>query len=136
VDPGPVRPTPQPDADTAEFWAATLDGRLRIQRCSACQRYIHYPRIVCPWCMSDDLGFEDVSGRGVVYSYTLVHRAPAAFADEAPYLVALVDLDVGVRMLTRLVGVPTDVDVIDLPVQVTFRPMSDTAALPFFEPQP
>lgn len=130
------RPTPQPDADTAEFWAATLEGRLRIQRCRSCERFVHYPRVACPWCMSRDLRFEDVSGRGVVYSYTTVHRAPAAFADEVPYVVALVDLDEGVRLLSRLVGLAPDAVAIGMPVQVTFRPLTDEAALPFFEPQP
>lgn len=130
------RPTPQPDADTAEFWAATLKGRLRIQQCRSCGRFVHYPRAACPSCMSRDLGFEDASGRGVVYSYTIVYRAPAAFADEVPYVVALVDLDEGARLLSRLVGVTPDSVAIGMPVQVTFHPLSDDAALPFFEPRP
>ncbi len=134
MQPQVQRPAPQPDADTAEFWAATLEGRLSIQRCRSCGRFVHYPRVACPWCMSRDLGFEDVSGRGTVYSYTTVHRAPAAFADLVPYVVALVDLDEGVRLLTRLVGVAPDAVTIGMTVQVTFQPLSDQAALPLFEP--
>ena len=103
------RPYPEPDGETQPFWDAIAEGRLRIQRCRSCGRYVFYPRSVCPHCMAADLEWTDVSGRGAVHAYTVVHRAAPGFAEDAPYVVALVELEEGPRMLTRLLDVtPSD----------------------------
>ncbi len=126
------RAFPVPDAVSTPFWEGIAEGVLRIQHCQACGRYVFYPRAVCPHCTSVDLGWVEASGSGRIHSYTVVHRAPADYRDEIPYVVALVELDEGVRMMTRLVGVePADVRV-DLPVEVAIQ---GDPRLPYFRPR-
>src|SRR5258708_4223018 len=98
------KPYPVPDADTAPFWDAVAAGRLEVQRCQSCRRHVFYPRSLCPHCGGVNLKWVTVSGRGTVYSFTVVHRAPAEFQADAPYVVALVELEEGVRMFSRLVA--------------------------------
>ncbi len=95
---------PVPDADTAPYWEGVSAGELRLQRCGACGLAVFYPRAVCPHCGGDRLSWFTAAGTGTVYSYTVVHRAFGEFAAQAPFTVALVDLDEGVRMMTRIVG--------------------------------
>lgn len=94
------RPLPVIDDETRPFWDAAREGRLSIQRCGACGRHVFYPRSGCPHCHEGRLEWVDASGRGEVHSYTVAHR-PAGpwFGDRVPYVVALIDLDEGVRML-------------------------------------
>ena len=126
------RAFPVLDAVSTPFWEGIAEGVLRIQHCQACGRYVFYPRAVCPHCTSVDLGWVEASGSGRIHSYTVVHRAPADYRDEIPYVVALVELDEGVRMMTRLVGVePVDVRV-DLPVEVAIQ---GDPRLPYFRPR-
>lgn len=94
----------KPDAETRPFWDGIDAGELRIQRCSDCASAVFYPRSVCPSCFGDRLDWFTASGRGTVYSYTIAHRAFGEFAEQAPFTVALVDLDEGPRMLTRIVS--------------------------------
>ena len=123
------RPLPEADPETAPFWAAIAEGRFEVQRCEACGRHVFYPRLVCPHCGGGPLGWVAASGRGAVHSYTVVHRAPAAFAAETPYVVALVDLEEGPRLMTRLLGVePAEVE-IGMPVQVAIE---GDPPLPYF----
>jgi uncharacterized OB-fold protein len=82
---------------------ALKDGRFEIQQCSACAKHVFYPRVVCPHCGSDRLGWVAPSGRGVVYSTTVVRRKPA---DGGDYNVCLVDLAEGVRMMSRVASIP------------------------------
>ncbi len=125
-----ARPYPEPDGETRPFWDGIAEGRLRLQRCRGCARHVFYPRSVCPHCMSADLDWTDASGRGVVHALTVVHRAPPGFADEAPYVVALVELEEGPRMLTRLVGVAPPEAAIGMPVEVAIQ---GDPPLPYFK---
>lgn len=125
-----LRPYPQPDAVTQPFWDGIAEGRLRLQRCAACTRHVFYPRPVCPHCSSLELEWVDASGRGSLYSFSVVHRRPPGF-DESPYAVALVDLAEGVRMMTRLVEVSLDDLEIGQAVEVAIQ---GEPALPYFRP--
>ena len=127
------KPYPAPDAETAPFWDAVNTGRLDVQRCNSCRRHVFYPRSVCPHCGGVDLKWVTVSGMGTVYSFTVVHRAPAEFQAEAPYVVALVELEEGVRMLTRLIDVEASAVRVAMPVEVAF---SGEPRLPYFRPRP
>jgi uncharacterized OB-fold protein len=128
-------PRPRPDPDTAPFWAATLAGRLDLQRCASCGLVVFYPRARCPRCHGDALVWATMSGRGAVYASTVVHRpADESFAAEVPYVVALVDLDEGARLMARIVGCPPEEVRTGMPVTVRFRQVSDEAALPVFVP--
>ncbi len=102
-----ARPIAPADAVTEPWWDATREGRFTVQRCDACGNEQLYPRAICTSCGSLQLSLSDASGRGTVYSYTLVRRAPHP-AFEAPYLVALVRLEEGPVVLTNLIDVDAD----------------------------
>lgn len=129
-----ARPRPQPTEWTEGFWRACREGRLAIQRCDACGRLRHYPQPLCPRCRSAAWSWQAVSGRGVVYSYAVCHRAfHPAFAGAVPYVVATIELDEGVRMVADLRGVAPDEVRIGLPVRVCFERLDDEIHLPRFE---
>jgi uncharacterized OB-fold protein len=87
----------------AHYQAALNEGRFLIQRCGACGRHVFFPRSICPRCWSDRLDWVVPKGTGTVYSTTTVRRKPEAGGD---YDVSLIDLDEGVRMMSRVEGVP------------------------------
>lgn len=118
-------------------WAAAREGRLALQHCLDCGAYIFYPSFVCDHCLSTDLSWQDVSGRGTVESYTTVYRAFAEeFAPDVPYTVALVKLTEGVNLLSWLTGIAPEDIRIGMPVEVTFEKKSDTVSLHRFRPVP
>lgn len=131
-----TRPVPLPDEVSEPFWRDAAEGDLRIQRCRACERLQYPPEITCQRCHSDDLGYTPVSGEASVYSYAVVDRAfHDGFAEELPYVVALVALDEDptVRLFTNLVDVQAASVAVGMPVTATFRSVGD-AVLPMFCP--
>jgi acetyl-CoA acetyltransferase/uncharacterized OB-fold protein len=137
ADAGPsIRPPlPALEPETEHFWRACRAGRLEITRCRGCGWYVHPPRPVCPRCRGRDLGWEPVSGRARVFSYT-VNAQPWMPGVPVPYTIALVELaeQKDLRLTTNVVGcAPQDVR-IGMPVRVTFRELNDDVALPVFEP--
>ena len=124
---------PVPDADTKPYWDGIADGELRLQRCEGCGAAVFYPRAVCPHCFGAPLTWFTARGTGQVYSYTMVHRAFGEFADQAPFTVALVDLDEGVRMMTRIVDAAPGQVEIGLPFELPVRQIAG-AGLPCFRP--
>jgi uncharacterized OB-fold protein len=90
---------------TQPFWDALRDERVVLQRCGACDSWVYYPRARCPRCLSGDLTWHEVSGRGHLFSFTVTHQPTTfQFADEMPQLIAIVELDEGVRLTTTLVS--------------------------------
>jgi uncharacterized OB-fold protein len=133
----PSRAVPAPSDLTQGFWDAAKDGRLAVQRCSSCGYYNHPPKPLCDRCLSPDLGFEDGSGNGTVWSYTVMHqKSVAGFEESVPYVTALVELDEQPMLLlvTNLPGVPPDSIRIGDRVHVTFEMLNDDIALPQFVP--
>ena len=125
---GPVlRPVVSPD--TAFFWAGTAAGELRIQRCEGCGRLRHPPGPRCPACGAAKPGYQVAAGTGEVYSY-LVHHHPPVPGKQVPFVVALVTLTEGVRMVGELLGVPPDRVRIGLPVRAEFVRIDDELTLP------
>jgi len=127
-------PLPQPTPLSAPHWEGCRRGELRAQRCRACGTWVFIPQPACRACLSEDLEWAVSSGRGTVYSFSVVHRPPQP-AFEAPYVVAIVELDEGWSMLTNLVDCAPDAVAIDMPVEVVFRPMSEEITLPCFRPR-
>ena len=126
------RPRPHVDSDTRPFWEGTRAGELRLQRCRHCARVIFYPRSLCPECMSDDIEWFVASGKGSIHSFVVVHRAPPGFQDHVPYVVALVNLVEGPRMMSRITGAdPTSVEV-GQSVTVVFESLDEEITLPLF----
>jgi len=130
------RPLPKPDRDSEYYWAAARRRELVFQQCAGCRRFRFYPRAVCPDCMSDKFEWRRSEGRGVVYSFTVIHRAPTqAFRDRTPYMLALIELPEGVRMMSNLIGCdPAEVR-IGMPVKVAFEDASEEITLPMFRPE-
>jgi uncharacterized protein len=104
------------------------EGRLSFQRCGACERAVFFPRVICPHCGADALDWEPSTGRGRIYASTTVYAR-----GEKPYNVALVDMDEGVRLMTRVVGIPPDDVRIGMAVRVLVHREGDHA-LPVAEP--
>ncbi len=126
------RPVPVVNADSKPYWDAARAGRLVLQRCVDCRALRFYPRHVCPRCWSADVEWVEVSGRGRVHSFTVIHRPPSpAFAAHVPYVVALVDLEEGPRMMANIVGDDAFDVRIDDAVTVVFEDRGD-AKLPQF----
>ena len=129
----PNRPLPRPTPETQHFWDGTAAGELRLQRCRPCDHTYFPPQPFCPQCASDDIEIVRASGRGSLYSYVITHRAAPGF--EAPYVIAEIELDEGPRLLSNLVGIDPDPDVLplDLAVEVVYEPVGDIM-LPLFRP--
>lgn len=103
-DAAPAKPVPRPNADTRPFWDACNEGRLIYQHCRGCGRAQFYPRSACAACASADLEWRDARPEGTVHSFTVVHRAPSpAFRGDVPYVLALVDLADGFRMMLDII---------------------------------
>jgi uncharacterized OB-fold protein len=125
------RPVPVPSALTEPFWAAAARGELVVPQCSACGLRFFVPEPACPRCFSDTWEYTTTSGRGTVYSVTVVHRTPGA-GFETPFALAIVDLDDGPALLTHVIGCdPAKVE-IGMPVRVEFRRLTDEIVLPYF----
>ncbi len=123
-----------PEVDSERWWDGVRDSELLYQSCLDCGASVFYPRARCQYCFSDRLDWRQSAGRGAVYAVTTVHRAPKAFASRAPYVVALVDLSEGFRMMTNIVDCrPQDVRV-GMAVELTFQPDQDGRLLPYFHP--
>ena len=132
---GRTIPLPRPTALSRPHWDGCREGRLRVQRCDDCGAHVFIPQPLCSACQSSALTWVDASGRGTLYSYTVVHRPPRPEFD-VPYVVALVELEEGWHMLSNLVDCPLEAIAVGMPVEVSFRPASDEITLPCFRPRP
>jgi uncharacterized OB-fold protein len=131
----PTRIEPPADEVSEPFWEATRDGRLLVQWCLDCDGPVFFPRAVCPRCLGTALEWRPSHGTGTVYAATVEHRPQnPMMADRAPYVVALVDVDDGWRMLTGVVGCDPDEVVVGMRVTVTWEALSDGRRLPLFTP--
>ena len=133
--PAMAKAVPAATPTTKPFWDGTLAGELRIQRCTACAKHYLYPRTHCPNCGSAKTEWVKASGRGRLYSYVISHMAAPGWEGEVPYVIAVVQLDEGPRMLSNLVGMPADPAalVLDTPLQVVFEARGNMM-LPLFKP--
>jgi uncharacterized OB-fold protein len=116
---------------TEPYWEGCKAGELRLQRCTDCNRHQFYPRTVCSHCNSRQLDWVVAGGGGQVASFTVVRRAISK-AYTAPYVVALVDLDEGVRMMSNVVGVDPEMVTVGDRVTVDFEAWSEALSLPVF----
>lgn len=128
-----VRPLPLMEGLTKEFYDWCSRGELRFQRCDSCGTFRHIPRELCAECGSFEWTWTPTSGKGTVFTYTVVARAlHAAFLGATPYAAAVVELEEGVRILSNVVDCPAEQLRIGMPVQVDFEKQSETVTLPVF----
>jgi uncharacterized OB-fold protein len=123
------RPLPVPTELTEPYWRAAAEGRLVIQHCRDCDRWIHFPERQCADCGSDDLGWDQVSGRGTVATFSVVHRSFVAGFDGEPYVIAWIDLpeQPGLRVFGNITGCTPDAVRIGLPVELWFERRGEMA---------
>lgn len=130
-----IKPVPVPDNVTEKFWEAAKEKRLLIQQCGGCGARQFLPQSYCRSCLGENLEWIEASGRGKIYSYTVVHRPPTArFEADVPYVVALIELEEGVRMMSNVVGVNPEAVRVDMPVEVVFDEITPAISLPKFRP--
>jgi uncharacterized OB-fold protein len=129
-----VKPVPTIDGDTEKFWEGCKAHELRLPRCKACNHLFYPPQAMCPRCLSGDLDYTKVSGKGKVYSFTVVHQnGSRGFKEETPYVMAYITLEEGVQMLTNIIGSDPATVKVDLPVEVTFEDITEEISLPKFK---
>jgi len=127
-------PAPFVSPETAPFWSAAKERRLVLPFCIRCNHPIWYPKKFCGACGTLDVEWRQVAGEGVIYSYTDVHRGEGPYREVASYVLALVDLDAGVRLLTNIVKADPANLKIGQRVRVVFHDAGELAALPRFVP--
>ncbi|MCP4007066.1 MAG: Zn-ribbon domain-containing OB-fold protein [bacterium] len=125
---------PQPTPETQHFWDGTRAGELRLQRCRDCAQVYFPPRPFCPACTSRSVEVFAASGRATLYSYVINHRPAPGF--DAPYAIAVVQLEEGPRMMTNLVEVEQTPEALplDMSLEVTFQALDQEISLPLFRP--
>ncbi len=126
---------PQPTPETEHFWTGLTRRELLLQQCEACQHVYFPPRPFCPECASQSIRILKSSGKARLMSYIISARPAPGI--EAPYVVAIVELEEGVRMMTNIVGVPPDPEhlVLDMPLKVVFEQVTEECTLPLFAPE-
>lgn len=130
-----TKPLPRIDEESKGFWEACQRRELYVQRCRDCGALRHYPRALCPTCLSDRTEWLRCSGCGTVYTFTVTFQNQApGFRDALPYVMAYVDLDEGVRMLTNIVGCAPDAVRVGMRVEVVFEDVTPSITLPKFKP--
>ena len=130
-----AKPLPRIDEESKGYWEACQRRELVIQRCGACGTLRHYPRALCPRCLSDAVEWVRCSGRGTVYTFTVTHQNQApGFRDALPYVLAYVELDEGVRLLTNIVECAPEAVRIGMAVEVVFEDATPAVTLPKFRP--
>jgi uncharacterized OB-fold protein len=126
---------PIPDSDSAVYWEAAHRHEFLLQRCGSCEKFRFYPRSHCPYCFSGSFEWRQPLGRGTVYSYTIIHKTPApGFRDKVPYVLALIDLAEGVRMMTNIIECEPETVEIGMSVEIAFEDINDAISLPQFRP--
>ncbi|GIX46969.1 MAG: DNA-binding protein [Candidatus Tectimicrobiota bacterium] len=129
------KPLPRGEGYHGDFYRFCKQHELRFQRCADCQAWRHPPRECCPHCGAFAWRWEQVSGKGQVYSWTVVQRAlHPAFAEDVPYAVVIVELAEGVRLVSRVLDLPPQELRLGLPVEVVFVDVTPEVTLPMFRP--
>lgn len=132
------RPLPQPRTPEAKpYWDGLKEHKLMLPKCGDCSAVFFYPRAVCTECQSRNITWIQASGKGKLYSFEILHRA---FVREVkvplPYVLAMIELEEGPRLLSNLINIAPDPKVIacDMPVQVVFQKLTDDVTIPLFQP--
>ena len=131
------KPLPTPTAASQPFWNAAKEHRLLVQRSKRTGRRVFYPRLVSPFGPNDELEWVEASGRGIVYSFTVARRPTAPqWSEDAPYVIAIVELEEGGHMTTNIVDCDPDTVRIGMPVTVAFDDVTPDVTLVKFTPVP
>ena len=129
-----VGPLPKPTPESKPYFDGLKEHKLMVQRCRECDETYFYPRPFCPSCFSFDVEWFQASGKGTLYSFVINHRPPPGF--DAPYVIAVVELEEGPRMMTNLIGIEPDPELVncDMPVEIVYDDVTEEVTLPKFRP--
>ena len=119
---------PDINMETAVYWESAKNGKLLVKTCNACGKLHYYPRTICPHCLSSDTDWVEASGKGTIYTYSVMRRT------ETPYVIAYVTLEEGVTMLSNIVECDVDGVAVGQTVEVVFRDTEGGHSLPVFRP--
>ncbi|ARK29961.1 Zn-ribbon domain-containing OB-fold protein [Halalkalibacter krulwichiae] len=127
--------TPKPTVETAPYWEACRNHELLIQQCSTCHHFQFYPRLMCTKCTNRKMQWKRATGHGTVKSFTIVHRAISkVYQMEAPYVVALIQLEEGPTMMSNIIKCNLQAVEIGMKVKVEFETWSESMTVPQFTP--
>ena len=130
------KPVPEPDEEWRPFFEGARRGSLMIQQCTQCSTYLAPGTTLCTECLSESLRWVQATGRGTLFTFGIMHQTyHPGFLGEAPYNVAVVELDEGPRLNTNIVGVANEELKVGMIVEVTFEAVSDEVSLPKFRPK-
>jgi len=128
------KPKPRPAPESLPYWQAAREHRLALPKCDECQKFWFPPSRACPHCLSSKFSFENASGKGKVFSFVTFHRVyRPAFTQDVPYVVALIELDEGPRLLSNIMGVTHDQVKCEMRVQVVFDDYDEEISIPKFK---
>ena len=130
-------PLPDPSPLTQFFWDGVAEHKLLILRCQSCGMFVHWPREICRFCLSRELAPEEVSGRGILATYTVpMQPYDPYYLQKVPYVLAVVELEEqeNLKLVTNIVDCEVDDVRITMPVEVTFREVAPGVTLPLFKP--
>lgn len=127
---------PQATPETRPYWDGCKAHELRIPYCNECKAHFFYPRPYCPICLSDNVEWRTVSGKGTLHTYIISHRPAPGFDDELPYVIAVVKLAEGPCLMSNIVNIEPKPENLpaDLPLEVVFQDINDDVTLPKFQP--
>ena len=129
------KPLPQVNADNRPFWEACREHRLKIQQCESCGHLRWPPAFLCPRCHSQQTKWAAVSGKGSIYTYAVYHQAfQPGFEEEVPYVVAIIELAEGPRMMTNIIDCDPEALCCGLPVEVKWEDATEEWSIPRFRP--
>ncbi len=130
-----AKPLPKPSALTKPFWEGTRQHKLLLQRCKQCAVFRWTPLALCPSCYSPEYEWKEASGRGKLYSYSVIYRPQTPeFAPDVPYVLAAIRLDEGPLMMTNMTGCTPEQLRMEMPVAVQFEKATDEITLYKFRP--
>jgi uncharacterized OB-fold protein len=134
----PDRPLPQPVTPEAKpFWDGLKQEKLMLPKCDDCGHVFFYPRILCPRCHSRTISWVQASGKGTLHSFEIAYQPfQKAWKIKPPYVLAMIELAEGPRLMSNLINVEPDPRVVkcDMPVEVVYTKVSDDVTLPLFQP--
>lgn len=130
-----TKPLPDITDSTRPYWDGCKAKKLLLPKCKTCGKTFFFPNHFCPTCLSEDLAWIESSGKGAVHTFTIIWRPPSdAFAADVPYVVAIIDLEEGPRMMSNIIGIPPDQVRVGMPVKVVFEEVTENVTLPKFRP--
>ncbi len=130
-----TKPVPQLNADNRPFWEGCREHRLKIPKCSSCGYLRWPPAFLCPKCLSAENEWINACGTGRVYTYAVYHIAPyPAFKESLPYVVAMVTLEEGPRMMTNIIDCDPAGIYCEMPVEVSWDDITEEISIPRFRP--